>query len=121
MLRRAGFSRSEIQEGVKQANLARNRRKRTIETLKLAAFHEFAEDIKRSTFNAFFKRGKKKKERRFLKLAMELHETLKLDGRSDEFLRSNNQLTPDSAEQTQNEDVRDQEDSNDFSDDLLRC
>jgi hypothetical protein len=114
MLIKAGFSRMEIQEGVKQANLTRNRRKRTTESMQLAAFHELAEKVKRTTSNAFFRRGKKNKERQFLKFAMELHRKLKLEDRSDEF-------RVEVDEQVENEDVREQENSSDDTDDLLMC
>ena len=66
MLRRLGFSRQDIMQGTKSANIARNRRKRTIELLRLSLVFETIEMTKRATLNATFRRTTKKKERAFL-------------------------------------------------------
>jgi hypothetical protein len=73
MLRNAGFSRGEIQEATRSVNIARGRRKRTIEVMNLSPFHEFTEKIFRGSRNLTINRGKKKEERTYLKRAWELH------------------------------------------------
>jgi hypothetical protein len=66
LLRRLGFSRLEILEGTKQANITRYRRKRTCETLALSPVQEMLERAKRGTLNATFRRGAKRKERKMM-------------------------------------------------------
>lgn len=65
-LRRLGFSRLEISEGTKKANITRYRRKRTCETLALSPVQEMLERAKRGTLNATFRRGAKRKERKMM-------------------------------------------------------
>lgn len=45
ILREIGYSRQEIQESVKKSNIARNKRKRTVEMMKLQPFQEAFEKI----------------------------------------------------------------------------
>lgn len=45
LLREIGYSRQEIQEAVKKSNITRNKRKRTVETLKLQPLHEAFEKM----------------------------------------------------------------------------
>jgi hypothetical protein len=66
LLKRLGFSRTDVMEGTKHANIARNRRKRTRETLKFQPAHEFLERARRATLNATLKRAAKRKEKEFL-------------------------------------------------------
>lgn len=67
LLIRLGFSRQEVNKGTKAANIVRGRRRRTQETMKLSSGHETLERITRATLNATLRRGKKSKERVFLK------------------------------------------------------
>jgi len=60
ILKEGGFSRQDIQEAVKRANIARNQRKRTVETLKLQPLQEAFEKAVR-----FGKNPMKKKEKRY--------------------------------------------------------
>ena len=48
MLRESGYSRKEIQTACKKSTIARNQRKRTIETLKLQPLEEFLEKVKKN-------------------------------------------------------------------------
>ena len=48
MLRESGYSRKEIQTACKKSTIARNQRKRTIETLKLQPLEEFIEKVKKN-------------------------------------------------------------------------
>ena len=73
ILMKAGFTRGEIQAGLKQVNLNRNRRKRTIELLHLTTLQEMAEKAARTASNILFRRKKKTSERMYLKQAMEVH------------------------------------------------
>eukprot|EP00541_Cyclophora_tenuis_P019592 CAMPEP_0116576668 /NCGR_PEP_ID=MMETSP0397-20121206/20664_1 /TAXON_ID=216820 /ORGANISM="Cyclophora tenuis, Strain ECT3854" /LENGTH=115 /DNA_ID=CAMNT_0004105743 /DNA_START=169 /DNA_END=513 /DNA_ORIENTATION=- len=73
MLRSAGYSRGEIQVATKHANIARARRKRTEELMNLSNLQEMTEKLKRSTMNAVVRRGRKKKEREYIKKALEVH------------------------------------------------
>lgn len=66
VLRRLGFSRRDIQEGVKAANLARGRRRRTFETMHMASAHEMVERMKRATLNATIRRSAKSQERKLI-------------------------------------------------------
>jgi len=62
-LRNVGFSRKDIMEGTRLANIVRNRRKRTNETIKLSGAHELLERAVRATMNATVRRSNKQKER----------------------------------------------------------
>jgi hypothetical protein len=73
MLRNAGYSRGEIQEALRDVNIARRRRKRTIEAMQLTPVHEFSEWVLRSSLNLTFKRFQKKREREYIKKAWEVH------------------------------------------------
>ena len=66
MLRNNGYSRMDIQRGVKDVNVARNRRKRTNETHRLHRAQEVAERLVRGTLNATIRRNKKKQERELI-------------------------------------------------------
>eukprot|EP00934_Nitzschia_sp_Nitz4_P005059 Nitzschia sp. Nitz4//scaffold76_size158648//95115//95813//NITZ4_002555-RA/size158648-processed-gene-0.244-mRNA-1//1//CDS//3329557872//5049//frame0 len=66
MLKRQGYSRQDILAGTKKANLTKNARRRTQETMKLAPLQEFLEKAKRGTMNATLNRSGKKKEREML-------------------------------------------------------
>lgn len=65
-LRRVGFSRKEIQECTKYANITRLQRRRTTETMKLAPVQEFLERAKRKTLH-LVGAGSKRKERELMK------------------------------------------------------
>lgn len=66
IIRGIGYSLRDVMEGTKHANIARNRRKRTKETLHLAPVEEFLELSVRAILNATFRRGAKTKERELL-------------------------------------------------------
>lgn len=66
MLRTSGYSRLDIQKGVKTVNIARNRRKRTNETYRLHKAQEAAERLVRGTLNATVRRTKKKQEKELI-------------------------------------------------------
>lgn len=66
MLRTSGYSRLDIQRGVKDVNITRNRRKRTNETHRLHKAQEAAERLVRGTLNATVRRTKKKQERELI-------------------------------------------------------
>jgi hypothetical protein len=63
MLKNSGYSRTDIQKGVRDVNLAKNQRKRTNETHRLHKAQEVAERLVRGTLNATVRRSKKKQER----------------------------------------------------------
>lgn len=73
MLRHAGYSRGEIQEALRDVNIARRKRKRTIEAMQLTPVHEFSEWVVRSSLNLTFKRFQKRREREYIKEAWEVH------------------------------------------------
>uniref|UniRef100_A0A7S1URQ9 Uncharacterized protein n=1 Tax=Grammatophora oceanica TaxID=210454 RepID=A0A7S1URQ9_9STRA len=75
MLLNNGYTSSEIQRAMKHVNIARNRRKRTIETLQLRPLHEALEKMSRGTNNFLFGRGRKQKERQYIHDAMIVHGT----------------------------------------------
>ena len=84
MLRDAGYSRGEIQEALRDVNIARRRRKRTIEAMQLTPVHEFSERVIRSSLNLTFKRFQKKREREYIKEAWDVHRKMeKLDVEDD--------------------------------------
>jgi hypothetical protein len=62
ILRAAGFSRQEIQQAVKQANIVRSRRRRTVEMMHMAPVQEFSEKIIKGTTKALSFRRKKDNE-----------------------------------------------------------
>lgn len=66
LLRSLGASRDEILQGTKAANIARNRRKRTSETIQLARAQEACEMIARAMRNATVRRTRKINERKML-------------------------------------------------------
>lgn len=66
MLRGLGFSRNDIQQGSKAANITRNRRRRTAETMNLAPAQEVCEKFTRAMMNATVRRTAKKLERTIL-------------------------------------------------------
>lgn len=72
MLRELGFSRMEIQQSTKAATIARNRRKRTEETMKLAPIQEAIERAKRGALNLTIKRRAKHKETQQMKELLKL-------------------------------------------------
>lgn len=75
MLRDSGYTRGEIQAATKSVNIARRQRKRTEEMLQITKIQEFAERLSRGTRNAVF-RGKKEKERKYIKNAWSIHHQL---------------------------------------------
>jgi len=66
LLRRLGFSHRDILESVKEANLARNRRVRTMETMQLEPAQAAFERMTRAALNATLRRGKKAEEKKLL-------------------------------------------------------
>lgn len=66
MLRGLGFSRGEIQRSTKLATIARNRRKRTEETMQLAPLQELLERAKRGALNVTVRRVSKQREKDIL-------------------------------------------------------
>lgn len=66
MLRNNGYSRLDIQKGVRDANIARNRRKRSNEMHRLDKAQEVAERLVRGTLNATVRRQKKKQEKELI-------------------------------------------------------
>ncbi|CAB9519816.1 expressed unknown protein [Seminavis robusta] len=70
MLRDSGYSRGEILQYVKMANIARGQRTRTNETLQLAGAQEFAQKIFRGVRNKTTHRTKKKKEKAVLRMSL---------------------------------------------------
>jgi len=106
MLREAGFSRGEIQAAVKHVNIARNRRRRTEELLNLSRLQEFAEKVKRGTMNSVVRRGRKKREREYIRHALEFdHKLPQSVVRSLEFTEEDDHHG--------DEDKNDEEDCND--------
>lgn len=83
MLLEAGHSRGEIREALRDVNIARRHRRRTIEVMKLSSLHEFKERLFRSSLNFTVKRGTKKKEREYLKKAMDVHHQMEGLGLDD--------------------------------------
>jgi len=67
ILKNQGFSLADRNRGRKMANLVKNRRKRTDETVHLAKVLETLEEWKRATKNATWGRRTKQKERQLLK------------------------------------------------------
>jgi len=65
-LKKYGFSRQEIEEATRKANIERSRRRRTVETLRLQHLEESIEKFKRALLNATIRRGIKKRERQLL-------------------------------------------------------
>ena len=53
-------------EGIKEANIARNQRTRTLETMQLAPIEEGLELVRRATVNATVGRAAKKQEREYM-------------------------------------------------------
>ncbi|KAG7341771.1 hypothetical protein IV203_026290 [Nitzschia inconspicua] len=66
LLQQLGFSRSEILSSLKHANLVRNQRRRTFETMHLSLVQEAVEKVKRAALNATIRRAKKSKEKQLL-------------------------------------------------------
>ena len=66
MLRRLGFSRCDVTAALKAANIARNQRRRTAETMNLASMEESLEKVKRATLNATLRRSRKMNEKKML-------------------------------------------------------
>jgi hypothetical protein len=66
VLRRLDFSRRDIQEGARSANIGRHRRKRTLETMHLAPWEEFLQRVRRATMNATVRRAAKQREKEWL-------------------------------------------------------
>jgi hypothetical protein len=73
MLLDAGFSRGEIREALRDVNVSRRKRRRTIEVMNLSSVHEFTERFFRGSLNFTLRRGSKKKERAYLKKAWDVH------------------------------------------------
>jgi len=66
ILKRSGYTLSEIMKGTRPVNVARAQRARTIETLSLQPFNELVEKASRTTINVMLLGSKKRKEKRFL-------------------------------------------------------
>mmetsp|Transcript_1846 Transcript_1846/g.3962 ORF Transcript_1846/g.3962 Transcript_1846/m.3962 type:complete len:253 (+) Transcript_1846:170-928(+) len=62
ILKENGFSKQEIQNAVKQSNIARNQRKRTVEMLKMQPLHETFEKVVRVGKKNPFRRKSSKKD-----------------------------------------------------------
>lgn len=104
MLREAGFSRGELREAQRDVNIARRHRRRTIEVMKLAPIHEISERVVRGSLNMTINRGKKRREREYIKKAWAVHIALdEVEGRSRHSAMSGS--------------LPSQEDFDDFSDD----
>lgn len=104
MLRDAGFSRGELREAQRDVNIARRHRRRTIEVMKLAPIHEISERVVRGSLNMTINRGKKRREREYIKKAWAVHVALdEVEGRSRHSVMSGS--------------LPSQEDFDDFSDD----
>lgn len=73
MLRDAGYSRGEILEALRDVNIARQKRRRTIDTMNLSSMHEFRERLVRGSLNLTLNRGRKARERKYLEEAWEVH------------------------------------------------
>ena len=92
MLRNAGYSRGEILEALRDVNIARRKRRRTIEAMNLSSVHEFKERVVRGSLNLTLNRGRKARERKYLEEAWELHCKIeKLDVGCDESVDHNGQ------------------------------
>jgi hypothetical protein len=76
MLRTAGYTAGEIREALRDVNIARRQRKRTLEGMNLTVLHEFRERVLRGSLNFTLKRGRKKRERIYMKEAWEVHRKL---------------------------------------------
>lgn len=85
MLRDAGYSRGEILEALRDVNIARQKRRRTIDTMNLSPMHEFRERLVRGSLNLTLNRGRKARERKYLEEAWEVHRQMeKLEVECDE-------------------------------------
>ena len=71
MLRHCGYSRVDIQRGVKEANIARQRRRRTNETAQLHKAQEWASALVRSLRNRTTRRRESQEERALLQFFRE--------------------------------------------------
>jgi hypothetical protein len=67
LLKREGYSRLEIKEGTKDANVTRNGRQRTRQLIHLSHIQELFERIQRAFINATSRRAAKRQERALLK------------------------------------------------------
>jgi hypothetical protein len=66
MLKEQGFSLIDRRNGMKAANIARQQRRRTVQTMNLAPLQETIEKMSRATLNATVNRRRKGKERKLL-------------------------------------------------------
>jgi hypothetical protein len=73
MLRNAGYSRGEILEALRDVNIARRKRRQTIDTMNLSSVHEFKERLVRGSLNLTLNRGRKARERKYIEEAWEVH------------------------------------------------
>lgn len=71
MMRDAGFSRGEILQYVKKANIARGQRSRTNETLQLAGAQEMAQRLVRGVLNKSVRRKSKQLEKKTLEMHLQ--------------------------------------------------
>lgn len=76
MVRESGFARSEILQYVKAANIARQQRMRTNETLQLAPAQEFTERLLRGILSKSLRRKQKKQEKQLLQVHLEKDQQL---------------------------------------------
>jgi len=73
LLRDSGYSSSEIQKHLKMANVVRKSRKNTIDmTSHMSGLSETKEKLTRNLSNLTLKRGKKKKEQKYIEKAIEM-------------------------------------------------
>lgn len=76
MLRNAGYSRGEITEALRDANIARRQRRQTIDTMQLSSLHEFKERVVRGSLNLTLNRSRKARERKYLEEAWVFHRNI---------------------------------------------
>jgi hypothetical protein len=74
LLRRLGFSRSELLASLQTTTIVRNQRRRTVETMQYYKAQEALEKVKRAALNATLRRSKKSQEKKFLQnFAKQMH------------------------------------------------
>lgn len=66
MLRAAGYSLADVRKLTKPVNIARARRRRSLEMSEFMAVHELSESFRRSTLNVLTLGSRKRRERKFL-------------------------------------------------------
>ena len=66
MLRSVGFSRQDLMASLKQANISRYQRRRTVDTIQMGPMLEKLELVRRAVANATVRRAAKRRERAYL-------------------------------------------------------